>query len=70
MPDDLFGTLVSALRDHDVPYDHDTLKAVYNDPESQTAVREWIEEYLTPDTLLTKDEAALYITRIHCRQRD
>lgn len=59
MAEALSNTLVKALRDHDIPYDRDAIKAALSDPESQTAVRSWIEEYLSPETLLTKDEAAL-----------
>jgi hypothetical protein len=50
---------VKVLRDHDIPYNRDAIKAALADPENQTAVQAWIEEYLSPETLLTKDEAAL-----------
>ncbi|CAG8983956.1 hypothetical protein HYALB_00008816 [Hymenoscyphus albidus] len=60
MADKLFEDLATILRDRNVPYDRDALKSVCRDPENQTAIREWMDEYLTPITLLTKDEAALY----------
>ncbi|CAG8951684.1 hypothetical protein HYFRA_00005484 [Hymenoscyphus fraxineus] len=60
MADKLFEELATILRDRDVPYDREALKSVCRDPENQTAIREWMDEYLTPETLLTKDEAALY----------
>lgn len=58
----LFEDLVNILRDRDVPYDRDALKSACKDLESQTAIREWMEEYLTPETLLTKDEVAVYVS--------
>jgi hypothetical protein len=59
MAEDPLNTLVAILRDHDVAYDREALKSACNDPEHQTAIREWIREYLSPETLLTKDEANL-----------
>ena len=59
MADDLFNGLTKILRDRDIPFDRDAIKFALNDPESQTAVREWMKEYLAPETLLTKDEATL-----------
>lgn len=64
MADNLFEDLVNILRDRDVPYDRDSLKSACRDPKAQTAIREWMEEYLTPETLLTKDEAAVYVSII------
>ncbi|KUJ19137.1 uncharacterized protein LY89DRAFT_716730 [Mollisia scopiformis] len=62
MADALSSTLIRILRDRDIPYDREAIKAAFADKESQTAVQAWIEEYLSPETLLTKDEAALYAT--------
>lgn len=62
MADNLFEDLANLLRDRDVPYDRDALKSACKDPESQTAIREWMDEYLTPETLLTKDEVAVYVS--------
>ncbi len=59
MADAALSDLIRILRDHDIPYDRDAIKAALADPESQTAVQAWMEEYLSPETLLTKDEAAL-----------
>lgn len=50
---------MTILRDRDIPYDRDAIKAAFNDPDSQTAIQAWIQEHLTPETLLTRDEAAL-----------
>jgi hypothetical protein len=59
MSNDLYQKFLSILRDRDVPYDRDAIKAAFNDPDSEAAIQAWIEEYLTPETLLTRDEAAL-----------
>jgi hypothetical protein len=59
MAEDPLNTLVAILRDRDLPYDRDALKSAYDDPENQTAIREWIQEYFSPETLLTKDEVNL-----------
>jgi hypothetical protein len=59
MADDLFNVLTKMLRDRDIPFDRDAISSALSDAESQTAIREWMEEYLAPETLLTKDEAAL-----------
>jgi len=59
MADGPFHMLVGILRDHDLPCDRDAIKAALADPESQTAIQAWIHEYLSQETLLTKDEATL-----------
>lgn len=59
MSDPSLSALLMVLRDRDVPYDRDALKSAFEDPESQTAIQAWMEEYLGPETLLTKEEAAL-----------
>ena len=61
MADDSLQVLVKALRDHDLPFDHEAIKSAFADPETQTAVLAWVEEYLSPETLLTKDEANLQV---------
>jgi len=70
MAEDSYQTLLSILRDRDVPHDRDAIKAAFNDPDNQTAIQTWIQEYLTPETLLTRDEAALLdifqITNCRC----
>jgi hypothetical protein len=59
MTDDLFNEITKILRDRDIPFNRDAIKSALSDAESQTAIREWVEEYLAPETLLTKDEATL-----------
>lgn len=58
---DSLASLVDILQERDITYDRDALKAAIEDPESESAVRAWIDEYLTPETLLTKEEAALWV---------
>ncbi|KAH7416882.1 hypothetical protein BKA64DRAFT_691421 [Cadophora sp. MPI-SDFR-AT-0126] len=60
MAEDSLQVLVKALRDRDLPFDREAIKSAFADPETQTAVQAWVEEYLSPETLLTKDEANLY----------
>lgn len=59
MADILSSTLTKVLRDRDIPYDRDAIKAALANSESQTALQAYTEEYLSPETLLTKDEATL-----------
>jgi len=56
---DSFDTLVKVLRERDITYDSDEIKAAFENPKSQTAIQTWMQEYLSPETLLTKEEAAL-----------
>lgn len=59
MAEDALQVLVKALRDHDLPCDREAIKSAFADPESKAAIQAWVEEYLSPETLLTKDEANL-----------
>lgn len=59
MADDSLNTLLEILRDRDVPYNRDAIKSAFDSPESQTAILTWMQEYLSPATLLTKEEATL-----------
>jgi hypothetical protein len=56
MAPDPINTLIRILRDRDLTYDRDSFKFALAGPESQTAIQAWIHEYLSPETLLTKDE--------------
>ncbi|CZT53298.1 uncharacterized protein RSE6_14783 [Rhynchosporium secalis] len=60
MAEEYMQLFVKALRDHDLPCDREALKSAFADPETQTAIQAWVDEYLSPETLLTKDEANLY----------
>jgi len=60
MSDQSYNYLLEVVRDHDISVDESLLKRAFNDPKSQTAVRAWVEEYISPETILTKEEATLY----------
>ena len=53
------NSLLEVLREHNVPSSRDEIKSAYEDSENQTAIQAWMEEYLGPETLLTREEAAL-----------
>lgn len=53
------NSLLEILRDHDVSYNRDAIKSAFEDPENQTAIQAWMQEYLGPETLLTREEVAL-----------
>lgn len=55
-----FNTLSEILREREIPFDRDVLKAQFENPDSQADIQSWMQEYLSPSTLLTKEEAALY----------
>jgi hypothetical protein len=61
MADKSFEELIQILRDRDIPFDRDALKAAFKAPESRSAIQNWMNEFLTPATLLTKEEATLYV---------
>jgi hypothetical protein len=56
-----FNFLVRILRDRDVSYDHDALRSACGDPSNQTAIDGWVREFLSPETLLSKNEAILSV---------
>ncbi|KAG9243119.1 hypothetical protein BJ878DRAFT_512346 [Calycina marina] len=64
MSDRSYEYLIGVLRDHDIPHDQDAIKEAFKDRESQAAIYAWVEEYLSPETVLTKEEAALYETLV------
>ncbi|ESZ97172.1 hypothetical protein SBOR_2428 [Sclerotinia borealis F-4128] len=58
MEDDNLEFLLQTLADYGISFDHSAIKSDY--ARSPAAVEAWISKYLGPETLLTKDEAALY----------
>jgi len=52
-------SLLDMLRDYDVPHNRDAIKAAFEDPDSQTTIQDWMDEYLGPETLLTREEASM-----------
>jgi hypothetical protein len=59
MVDGSVNSLIDILRERDVPYNRNEIKSAFDNPENQTAIRAWMNEYLSPETLLTKEEANL-----------
>ncbi|PSS28396.1 hypothetical protein M430DRAFT_47402 [Amorphotheca resinae ATCC 22711] len=70
MADNSFNSLIEVLHSHGVQYDHDALKSAFDDPESQATIEAWVQEYLSPETLLTKDEATLYAALVKSGEAD
>ncbi|KAH8815499.1 hypothetical protein F5884DRAFT_772613 [Xylogone sp. PMI_703] len=57
MAKDKKEVLLQLLQDYDIQVDRDVIKAAFAEPELLEA---WMDEYLGPETLLTKEEATLY----------
>lgn len=53
------NALAKVLRDRDIPYNRDELKSICDDSEYQAKIRAFVDEYLSPETLLTKEELNL-----------
>ncbi|QSZ37760.1 hypothetical protein DSL72_008859 [Monilinia vaccinii-corymbosi] len=53
-----FEFLLQTLEDYGIPFDRSAVQSDY--ARSPAAVEAWISKYLGPETLLTKDEVALY----------
>ncbi|POS86726.1 hypothetical protein EPUL_001394 [Erysiphe pulchra] len=60
MAEALFKQITKVLHDRDILYDPDALRSVI--ASNITILQEWVEEYLSPDTLLSKDEHRLFTT--------
>ncbi|KAL4806987.1 hypothetical protein BDV18DRAFT_111110 [Aspergillus unguis] len=52
--------LISALKDRNVPVKRDEIKAAFDNRSSNVQITQWVQEHLTPDTLLSHEELALY----------
>ncbi|CCU81679.1 hypothetical protein BGHDH14_bgh04668 [Blumeria hordei DH14] len=53
-------TIERALRDRDIEFDYEALKSAMSDTDTKMAIQEWVEEYITPETLLNKEEENMY----------
>lgn len=60
MADELHVKIKQVLRERDIIFDDELLQTALADPETRTAIHEWVDEYLSPDTLLTHDEVNLF----------
>ncbi|KAG4028056.1 hypothetical protein MFRU_024g00270 [Monilinia fructicola] len=58
MEGDNLEFLLQTLEDYGIPFDRNAIKSDY--ARSPAAVEAWISKYIGPETLLTKDEVALY----------
>ncbi|KAI6246989.1 hypothetical protein HI914_04985 [Erysiphe necator] len=53
---------ITKILDHrDIKFDPETLKSAIANPSNFTSLQEWADEYLSPETLLTKDELRLFV---------
>ncbi|KAL4925894.1 uncharacterized protein BDV17DRAFT_294019 [Aspergillus undulatus] len=52
--------VISALKDRNIPLKRDEITAALNDSLSGAKNAEWVQEHLTPDTLLSEEELRLY----------
>lgn len=59
MADYPLDALLDILRDRDVPHNRDAIKSAFYSPDTRAAIQTWMDEYLSPMTLLTKEEATL-----------
>ncbi|EME44294.1 hypothetical protein DOTSEDRAFT_172437 [Dothistroma septosporum NZE10] len=50
------GTLLNALRDRDINLGEDDVAWAFEDKSAQDSASDWVNQYLQPSTLLTKDE--------------
>lgn len=53
------NSLLKVLRDRDIPYDRESIKSAFDNPESQSTILAWMQEFLSSETMLTKEEVAL-----------
>ncbi|KAL3425017.1 hypothetical protein PVAG01_04298 [Phlyctema vagabunda] len=60
MADKTLERLLTVLRDRNIAFDKTAIESAFRDADSQAAVKGWVEEYLTENTLLTKEESTLY----------
>jgi len=65
MAQDNLQAILQILRDRGIACDRYALEKAYNDPEHRPAIDEWVEEYLGPETLLSKDEATLQVSIVN-----
>jgi hypothetical protein len=64
MEDILTDKLISILKDRDIPVKQDVVESFEDDRNVQ-----WASKHLRPDTLLSKDELALYVSVVQSQDR-
>ncbi|KAL2872257.1 uncharacterized protein BJX67DRAFT_376083 [Aspergillus lucknowensis] len=60
MPADPTQVVISALKDRNIPLKRDEIAAVFQDEVENAKSTQWVQEHLTPDTLLSQEELTLY----------
>lgn len=57
MEDTLTDKFISILKDRDIPVKQEVIGSAFEDD----SIAQWASKHLRPDTLLSKDELALYV---------
>ncbi|KAL2824669.1 hypothetical protein BDW59DRAFT_162319 [Aspergillus cavernicola] len=52
--------LISALKDRTLALKHKEIRAAFHDESNAAKITEWVQEHLSPDTLLSQEELTLY----------
>jgi hypothetical protein len=52
----LLSNILSILEERDIALGRDDVAWAFERPETKESLTAWVNEYLTPETLLTKDE--------------
>ncbi|KAI9780043.1 MAG: hypothetical protein M1839_007025 [Geoglossum umbratile] len=52
--------MLAVLRERDIPLTRDDVKWAFQSPQTNTEVNSWVQQYLGPETLLSKEEVELY----------
>jgi len=53
--------LLNVLEERDIPLTHDDIAWAFESPRTQQQITQWVHQYLSPATLLTKEELHLYV---------
>ena len=57
--------LLRSLDERDIALGHDDVAWAFEHEESEPVIRTWVQEFLSPGTLLSKEELHLY--GLHCK---
>ena len=53
--------LLNVLEERVIPLTHDDIAWAFESPQTQKQITQWVHQYLSPATLLTKEELHLYV---------
>ena len=62
---DSASTVLSIFKDRNIRASRDEIESALNDATTHPESVKWVEEHLSPDTLLSQEELALY-GRLYC----